>query len=100
MARNFGPVSATTSDVVITGRGVLALSGASQSLIAANNMRTKAIISNHSAANPVFLAIGAITAVLNEGIRLAPGANITLEGWTGPVRVIGTAADVVGFVEY
>lgn len=98
MARNFGTTS-TSNDEAMTPRGVLVMSGASQSLVLRSPMRQTLLVSNHAAANPIFLALGP-TAVANQGIRLNAGQSLPISGYTGVVSVIGTAADVVGFVEY
>lgn len=84
------------------------LSGASQVLAAKNLSRQKLIISTPAAA--IALALTAFpatptssevapTAVAAQGI-IPPTNNVfTLEGYTGAVAVIGTAAQTVAVVE-
>lgn len=87
------------------GGAALAMNGASQVVAAANPARATLVLSNMAAANPMFFAfstssVAAPTAVVTSGLRLAAGQFIVLEAFTGAVAVIGTAADVLGIVEF
>lgn len=86
------------SDTAKQGTGTLALSGASQSLVAANTGRAILYVSNTSAANKMFLSLGG-TAVANSGIMIPPNTTIPVTGFLGAVAIIGTAADNVAFAE-
>jgi hypothetical protein len=90
------------------GNATLALSGASQVLVAKNLNRAKIIITSPAAAVSLALAAPpatpsgaevAPTAVASQGITLPPNSIFTLEGFTGAIAIIGTAAQVLSFVE-
>jgi hypothetical protein len=98
-------------DYAKEGNGVLALSGASQSLVLANASRQELTICNTSGANAMWLAFAeppatptgaavAPTAAANTGLRLGPGQSYTTTSYRGPVAIFGTAADNVTFVEF
>lgn len=74
----------------------ITLSGASQALVAANKDRVALIVTAPAAA--ITLALGA-PAAANNGIVVPPNTVFVLNGYTGAVNVIGTAAQVVAFAE-
>lgn len=97
-------------ECALQGDGTLAMTGASQALVGANPNRQEIIISSNSAANSVWLALAESpatpgapianpTAVANRGVRILTGQTFRLTGYTGAIAIIGTAADVVGWVE-
>lgn len=88
----------------------LALSGAAQQILAANNFRKRIIICNQSVANFVDCNFG-IAAVVGQGLRLGAllgAANGGMHYWdsaggpcpTGLISVIGTAGQTVSVIEF
>lgn len=92
-----------TRDVAREGNGALVLSGASQTLVAANLCRTELTIQNNGAAI-MWLAFddgsGSPAAVANTGLSLAAGASFTTSEYRGAVRIIGTSTQVATWVEF
>lgn len=98
MARQYGE-GVSRTDVAKAGNGTLVLSGASQTLVAANKDRVEIII-NALGAGGATIALGAGPAVAGSGIRLTNTmAPFRLAGYTGAIQVIGTAAEVVSYAE-
>jgi hypothetical protein len=88
---SFGTTDAATQP----GTGVT-LSGASQTALPANPQRVAAYFSAPAAA--VTLSLGG-TAVAGQGLVIPPNTIFKLEGYSGQVNVIGTAAQVLGVVD-
>lgn len=96
-------------DVAREGNGALALTGGSQALVAANPNRAQITICNPAASNVMWLAysdppgttgtVVAPTAAANTGIRLGPGQSMVETVYRGAIAILGTAADVVTFIE-
>lgn len=99
MARLLAGTAVERTDVAKNPNGGFALNGANQALVAANKDRVSLIVSNTSAANKMFLALNGVAAAANTGILVPPNSTITLNGYSGAVNIIGTAADVVTFAE-
>lgn len=86
------------TDTAKQGAGTKALTGGSDSLVAANKDRVFLYVSNTSAANKMFLGLG-VAAAASSGIMIPPNMTVPVEGFTGAVNIIGTAADVAAFAE-
>ena len=99
MARLLAGQGVERTDVAKNPGSAVALTGTSQAAVGANKDRVSVWLSNLSATNPMWLVLSAGSAVANSGIRLAPGAVINIDGYSGQINVIGTAADVLGVAE-
>lgn len=73
---------------------------ASAQLVAANAARRFLLIQNTDAAADVFLNVAGAAAVLNQGIKLSPGASVLFDVATpdGAVFAIASAATAAGAV--
>lgn len=99
MARQVSGQHIEKSDTAKTPAGTLTLSGASQQVVPANTSRSALYVSNTSAANKMFLALGAVAAVASAGVMIPANTTLDILNYSGEVRVIGTAADVLSFSE-
>lgn len=97
MARQIAGQGVERTDVAKQGNATLVLSGATQSLVPANKDRVALIITAPAAS--VSLSLGAAAAVASQGLTIPAAAIYTLNGYSGAVQIIGTAAQVVSFVE-
>src|SRR4051812_10363464 len=98
MARLLAGQAIERTDVAKNPGSAVALTGSTQVAVAANKDRVNLWLSNLSGANVMWLSLGG-TAVASSGLRLAANAVINIDGYSGAVSVIGTAADVLGVVE-
>jgi hypothetical protein len=78
------------------GAGSLALTGSVQVLAASNSRRIELFII--AGANTVHVGLGKDPST-TTGIPLSSGEKLILNSFIGEVRVLGTAADTVRFVE-
>ena len=99
MARVTFGSQAVSTDAAIQASGQTTLNGASQTFLNARPERIALFLGNTSATNPMFFALGAQNAVVNAGLRVPPLTTLELRGYTGAVRVRGTAADVLAYAE-
>jgi len=65
---------------------------ATATLIASAKMRSRIIVQNNHASQTLHLGDDANVTTAN-GLKLAAGASVTLEGFSGPVWGIGSGAD-------
>lgn len=80
-------------------QGQISLGGGSQSFLAARASRQSVFLGNTSTANPMYIALDT-GAVIGSGILLPPMTTIELRGFTGALRVRGTAADILAYAEF
>lgn len=85
------------TDVAKQGNGTLAMTGATQSLVVANKDRVALYVTAPAAA--ISLALGAGPAVAANGLTIPPNTVVKIDGYSGAVQIIGTAAQVVSFAE-
>lgn len=97
MARLLAGQGVERTDIAKNGLGTLVLSGATQSLVAANKDRVALIVTAPAAA--ISLSLGSAAAVASNGLTIPPNTVYTLAGFSGAVQIIGTAAQVVSFVD-
>lgn len=97
MPRTVAGAGTERTDVAKAGNGTLVLSGASQSLVVANNARVALIVTAPAAA--VSLSLGSAAAVASNGITIPANTMFVLNGYSGAVQVIGTNTQVLSFVE-
>lgn len=91
--RNSQPV--VQSDTAKTPTSSATIGGTSAAVVPANAQRVEVTICNDHATQIAYLALGA-TAVLNQGIRLAPaGGSYTTQAFTGAINAIATGATTV-----
>lgn len=90
------------------GNGTLALSGASQAFLPKNLSRKKIIITAPAAAISLAFQVPPATptgadvlptAVASQGLTIPPNTVVTIDDYTGALAIIGTAAQVVSYVE-
>lgn len=97
MPRTVAGAGTERTDVAKAGQGTLVLSGATQSLVAANNARVALYVTAPAAS--VALSLGSAAAVITQGLLIPPNTVVKLDGYSGAVQIIGTAAQVVAFAE-
>lgn len=97
MPRTVAGAGTERTDTAKQGQGTLVLTGATQSFVPANNARVALIITAPAAA--IALSLGSAAAVLTQGILIPANTMFVLNGYSGAVQVIGTAAQVVAFAE-
>lgn len=86
----------STSEAKTAG-GSLTLNGSSQQLVPAHPQRVALYVT--APASSVTLRLGTGSAVAGQGIVVAAGTTEKITGYSGPVQVIGTNTQVVGFVD-
>lgn len=97
MTRLLAGQGVEATDVAKNGNGTLALTGATQALVAANKDRVRLYVTAPAAA--VSLSLGSAAAVASNGLTIPPNTVVNIEGYTGAIQIIGTAAQVVSFAE-
>lgn len=98
MARTYGTEPGTT-DIAKTPAGQVVLSGADQLLALANPQRVALHITSIGV-GPQYLSFGTAAAVVGSGVKLTSTTPpFSLFHYTGQVRIIGVAAEVVSFSE-
>jgi hypothetical protein len=76
------------------GTAVTVASASSTAIVAARPGRTHLFISNTDTANAVYLRFATTGAAVGTGVRLAPGAVLALDRYTGAVSARAETADV------
>lgn len=99
MARLLAGQAFERNDTAVQGAGSTALTGSAQTIRPPLAGRVGLFVCNTSGANKMFVCLG-VAASLNSGIMIPPNTTVYIPGFTGFISVIGTAADVVSYVDY
>lgn len=100
MARTLYSHAVRSTDVAKQPNGTKTLSGATETLVAANKDRI-ALLITHTGAADAWLAFNGVPAAANTGLRIRSTDVMpyVIEGYTGAVSIIGTATQIVTFIE-
>jgi hypothetical protein len=79
------------SDVATTACGAVSVGATSTTVVPANGNRVAAFLGNDHATQILYYALGA-TAVVNQGIRVAPGQTVQVNSYTGVISAIASGA--------
>lgn len=96
MARLLAGTGVERTDVAKNGVGQVTLTGGSDALVAANKDRVALYVSAPAA--DIALAFG-VAAQASKGVIVRANTTEKIDGFTGAVNVIGTAAQTVAFID-